>query len=599
MKFVSFALYVFRQIPSLVILNILVLILIGFADSAAILSLTPIVDILIYPTLDSASPITKRIIELMGQAGIPATVGVLLALFILLNAVRSLFVAYSSYFSFKTRFTFLRRIYLGAFGDFFGARWRFFSETKQGTLLNTFLREITVIGDAFSAMANSFSQAVQCLVFLAVPFFLSWQVSLISIACALLFALPFLLLGRVSYRFGQTTISTANDIGAVIQESLATAKVILGFGSQEQSRSQLAAVIHAHQSAAIRSMTLSHALRAAYYPFGIGVLAITVVAGKAYAMPASEIIVILYSFFKIIPLVADITAQKSIMDNFFPSYEQVQRLRRRAQELKQGSGSRPFPGLRQDLRLAAVSFSYPDGAPVLMDVTAVVPKGTMIAFVGHSGSGKSTLIDIIMGFNAPTSGQVTIDGVPLQEFDILSYRHRIGYVPQDSVLFNMTIRDNLRWAKERATDEEIRAACAQANATEFITALPEGYDTIVGDRGVRLSGGQVQRIALARAILRDPALLILDEATSSLDSRSERLIQQSIEAISKRTTVIVIAHRLSTIVNADRIYVLDNGTVAESGTYAELVRKTGLFGRMVELQFLEQKQEPNNESQPS
>jgi ABC-type multidrug transport system fused ATPase/permease subunit len=270
-----------------------------------------------------------------------------------------------------------------------------------------------------------------------------------------------------------------------------------------------------------------------------------------------------------------------------PSYEQVKNLQHQARELEQRSGELLFSGFHQEIAVEDLTFEYPGHKPTLMDVNLRIPKAKMIAVVGESGAGKSTLIDMIMGFNEPLSGRVTFDGVPLERFDIKSYRQRIGYVPQDSILFNMTIRDNLRWANEAATDEEIKQACRQANADEFIERFPDGYDVLVGDRGVRLSGGQCQRVALARAILRKPDLLILDEATSSLDTKSERLIQQAIENIARETTVVVIAHRLSTITNADYVYVLHKGRIVEEGTYKELVRKQGHFSRMTQMQALE------------
>jgi ABC-type multidrug transport system fused ATPase/permease subunit len=215
----------------------------------------------------------------------------------------------------------------------------------------------------------------------------------------------------------------------------------------------------------------------------------------------------------------------------------------------------------------------------------------MIALVGRSGAGKTTLVDVLMGFYEPTSGAVLVDGVPLQDLDINSWRGHIGFVPQDAFLFNMSLRENLLWSKTDATEEQLRQACLQANAIEFIEKLPQGYDTLVGERGVRLSGGQRQRIALARALLRQPEVLILDEATSALDSHSERMIQESIEKISQHTTIVVIAHRLSTIQKADCIYVLDEGRVVESGSFGELMRRDGNFLEMAQLQGFEEKEE--------
>ena len=210
----------------------------------------------------------------------------------------------------------------------------------------------------------------------------------------------------------------------------------------------------------------------------------------------------------------------------------------------------------------------------------------MIAFVGESGAGKSTLIDMLMGFHEPSTGKIIIDNIPIENFDIYSLRQKIGYVPQEGLLFNTSIRDNLLWSNNEASEADIINACKLARAHEFIQTCANGYDTIVGDRGVRLSGGEIQRIALARAILRKPELLILDEATSSLDSNSEQLIQQSIETIAKYTTIVVIAHRLSTIKNADYVYVLSNGTIEEEGDYKELTNQGGLFAQMVQKQML-------------
>jgi len=285
--------------------------------------------------------------------------------------------------------------------------------------------------------------------------------------------------------------------------------------------------------------------------------------------------------------IGNIVTQKNTLDNTCPSYEQVEKLREKSLKLKQKSGTRKFEGFKDAMSLEKISYAYPGHKTVLENINMRIPRGKMIAIIGESGVGKSTLLDIIMGFGEPTEGRLAFDDTNLGDFDIDSYRKRIGYVPQESILFNMSIKDNLLWAKDDATDEEIEHACRQANASEFIREFPDSYDTLVGDRGVRLSGGQCQRIALARAILRRPDLLILDEATSSLDTASERLIQQAIERIARETTVIVVAHRLSTIINSDYIYVLKEGKVVEEGSYGDLVRKSGHFDRMVKLQFLE------------
>jgi len=206
-----------------------------------------------------------------------------------------------------------------------------------------------------------------------------------------------------------------------------------------------------------------------------------------------------------------------------------------------------------------------------------IKKGGMTALVGESGSGKSTITDLILGLQLPDKGEILIDGVPLKDYQQNSYRQRIGYVPQEPILFHNSIRENLLWASDSSTEKELWNALQMSNAAEFVKALPDGIDTIVGDRGIRLSGGQRQRIALARALLRNPELLILDEATSALDTESEIMIQNTIDRLSNNMTMIVVAHRLSTIRQANQVIVLQSGKVVEQGSYAELSTRIGSF----------------------
>lgn len=580
MKHAEFFLYIFKKYPTLITLNILCLVTGGLIDALSIISLIPAVDLFLKPDMKDVSMSTQYIIKAMEFVGMKATLGNVLTIFVMLVLVRSVFYIFSRYFIVRTRYALQGNILLGTFDDFFNARWSFFSSNKQGTLLNTFTREITNVGEAYEVISNYIAYILQCCMFILVPFYISWKVALVSLACAIVFMLPFVFFGKLSYRLGRTNTRMANTMISVIQEALGSAKIILGFGKQSKSLSKLATTFRLFSSATIKSQTLSAAIPQMYYPFGILVLVITIYAGRSMSNTLSEIVAVLYSFMRILPIVGNIMAQRTNINHYFPSYEQVSELKQQAKEMKQTSGTKPFSTLKSNISLEKVTFAYSGNEAVLKDVDLNIAKGRMVAVVGRSGSGKSTLIDIIMGFNQPLEGRVSIDGTPLQEFDTLSYRGHIGYVPQESTLFNMSIRDNLLWAKEDATDDEVKEACDIANASEFIEDLPKAYETIAGDRGVRLSGGQIQRIALARAVLRKPDILILDEATSSLDTQSERLIQHAIESIAKKTTVIIVAHRLSTIINADYIYVFDEGRVVEEGTHTELMSRNGSFSRM-------------------
>jgi subfamily B ATP-binding cassette protein MsbA len=254
-------------------------------------------------------------------------------------------------------------------------------------------------------------------------------------------------------------------------------------------------------------------------------------------------------------------------------------------EIRDRSGAVPFRGLQRELRFERVSFAYRTGEPVLEDLDLAVPAGSVVALVGPSGAGKSTLVDLLGRFQDPTSGRVTVDGVDLRDFTLASLRAQLGFVSQETVLFHDTVRANIAYGMPGASAEEVERAARAAYAHDFVSALPRGYDSVVGERGTQLSGGQRQRLAIARAILRDPPILVLDEATSALDTEAERLVQAAIERLLEGRTVFVIAHRLSTVQRADRIVVLDRGRIVERGDHATLIARGGLYRRLHDLQF--------------
>lgn len=248
-------------------------------------------------------------------------------------------------------------------------------------------------------------------------------------------------------------------------------------------------------------------------------------------------------------------------------------------------GSRNAEPLRKQIEFEGVSFRYQEEV-VLEDVNLVFKRGQMIALVGPSGAGKSTLTDLLLRLYDPTEGRIRIDGVDLREFDSMSYRRMFGVVSQESQLFNDTVANNIGYPGLELDEEKIEAAAKVANAHEFITQLPQGYQTLIGDRGVLLSGGQRQRVAIARAVVRDPQILILDEATSSLDSESEKLVQEAIDRVVQDTTAIIIAHRLSTVRNADKIVVIEGGVIVDQGDHEELLERCQLYQRLCNLQFM-------------
>lgn len=483
------------------------------------------------------------------------------------------FSVFSKFAVLKIKYAVLTGLMTDTMRTFFQAQYRFFYSGQLGELLNSFQKEVDKLGDSFGLVVTGFVSLFQVVIFLAIPIILAPYLVGQFLLITLLLTAPLWGLRRWATRYGERNTRTANIVAQTLHESLTSAKLIIGFQKQERSVALFRKNFVDHSHAAIRVGTLVSGVNLMFVPLGtIGAL-IVIYTAYDKGVAVGELAMVLFAFFRALPLLATILQIKTNIESFVPAFDQIDRLTRKAESLKERSGIEKFVGLQKCITLRNLSFGYDNNQEVFTNLNLQIDAGELTGFVGASGAGKSTISDLLMGIIVPTAGEILVDNVPLEQLNLETYRGRIGFVPQSSQLLNISIRDNIQWANSEATDEEIIAACEKAHASDFIAKLPGNFDYIVGDRGDLLSGGQKQRLALARALVRQPDILILDEATNSLDRESERFINQAVEELIGKITIIVIAHRISSVKAANNIFVIGNGGVLESGTYGVLSSK--------------------------
>lgn len=467
----------------------------------------------------------------------------------------------------------------------------FFHGERTGQLISRVTNDVTLVRRALvSSMANVFRDTLLTALYLGVAIWISWKMAAITFA-----VLPpiIFVMARIGHRLRKRSRRIQEkmaDITSTLEETIAGVRVVKAFGMEDYERRRF----FEHTRQYFRTFVRMEVLGAMAGPLieylgVIGVVIILWYGGRQVLVtgtvsPDWFIIFLAATLSTLQPLRTLSKAYNEIQVGMAASSRIFAILDERP-AIASKPGALKLVTFEECVRYESVSFSYDSGDEVLHDVNLEVRKGEVVAVVGPSGAGKSTLLDLLPRFYDPTAGRISLDGVDLRDLDVGSLRGLLGIVTQETILFNDTVRNNIAYGLDGAGREAVEEAARAASAHEFIEAMPDGYDTLIGERGVKLSGGQRQRIAIARAILKNPPILIFDEATSSLDTESERLVQYAIEHLLEGRTVLVIAHRLSTVVNADRIVVLDRGRIVETGTHQGLLDQGGLYRHLYDMQF--------------
>lgn len=467
----------------------------------------------------------------------------------------------------------------------------FFEKTKVGHLMSRMTNDVGLIQNSAGSLIDWVSAPIGMTISMVAIFLINWKLALVALV-----VMPFMTFSIIKISRGMKSLTQVlqirlADIAAVVQETLSAVRIVKSFAMEEYETSKFAKENRSTYGAAMKTVRRSAALGPTLELIGVTAIAFVLWYGGRMVAQNSVPGFDTGKMMTFIVLLKNISDSARIIGRMNVTYFQTITGAQRifdvldeVPDVREAPDAEPLPPIEGRVEFKSVSFAYNRAQPVLEDISLVVEPGQRVALVGPSGAGKSTVANLIPRFYDAAEGQVLIDGLDVRAVTLNSLRRQIGIVPQETILFSSSVKENIAYGRIGATDAEIEDAAKAANAHDFISRLPDGYDTLVGERGAKLSGGERQRVAIARALLKNPKLLILDEATSSLDVASEAIVQDALEKLMQERTTLVIAHRLSTIVGADKILVMRGGRIAEAGTHAELMACGGLYAELYAIQ---------------
>jgi ATP-binding cassette subfamily B protein len=466
----------------------------------------------------------------------------------------------------------------------------FHDESQTGDLISRVTSDIdTVQSFVTSGLLSVLIDLMTLIGMVVIMFFMNWQFTLIALSIAPLLFLVVFRYTRLIRKSSREVRKKEGQIVSIVQEVLTSIRVVKAFAREDYEQKRLEEESLESVEIALRARALKSRLAPLVEIIvGIGTALVLwfgarlVLEGK---LEAGSLIIFIWYLGKMYKPMQDLSKMTDTYAKASVAYERIQEVLESEREVKDLPGARRAGRLRGELEFDHVTFGYEPDQPVLKDLSFKIEAGTVAALVGPTGAGKSTIISLIPRFYDPQSGTVKIDGIDVRRLQQKSVRDQVSFVLQETVLFHASVWRNIAYGKPGASRQEILQAAQLANAHEFIEKMPQGYDTMIGERGVTLSGGQRQRIAIARAVIRNTPILILDEPSSGLDAASEQLVFEALDRLMEGKTSVVIAHRLATIQRANKIYVVKDGTITESGTHEDLIKQGGLYAELHQIQF--------------
>lgn len=571
------------------------MLLVGLLESAIGGLIVPIFDQAFSQT-GTRTPTLFGLQRLIPESGLAAwkTISVLLIIFTLTKGVAEYF---STYLMARIGQSAVLKLRQDLYGHVISQSASFFERHRTNYLVSRLVSSAAAIEVAVtSVLRDMLRESFTLICFLAASFYYSWRLTLGALAIAPIIAV---LTAKFSTRLrnlARESFEGNKELTDTAQEALSNQTIVKAFRAEAREAHRFREVAKKIVRAQLRSARIAGFAPPAIEMVGVVFVVFLLYFGQqeiiAGRMTAAQFLTFIFFLFRSYDPMRKLSRLHNSMEQSLAAAQHVWEVMDEHDAVVEKPNALNLPRLEREIELRDVSFGYAnESRVVLRDVNLTIPAGHMVALVGESGGGKSTLTKLLIRFHDPTSGQVLWDGVDIREAKVASLRSNIALVTQETVLFNDTVRHNISYGRPDATDAEITEAARIAFADDFIRELPQGYETIVGERGIFLSGGQRQRLAIARAILVDAPVLILDEATSALDAESERLVQQAIGNLIQDRTTVVIAHRLSTIRRADTIVVMEAGRIIEAGTHTELLASSGKYRKLYELQVAEEEAE--------